>query len=395
MQSMNTFRLIAGACLLAGVASLAGTAAETQPSPPVFTHDVSFKNELQHAVDRGLAWLQANQNTNGWWSTPDHPAVTSLALMAFEGAPDQKFKREEPPWLQRGFAYVLASVQPDGSIHRGQLVTYNTALSMMALLATGNDKYDSILRRARQFLVGLQRDFGEQGKIDTPFDGGVGYGSSYEHSDMSNTLQALEALYYSRRLVADQNPAEAKDLNWAAAIHFLQRCQNLPGYNPEKWASDDPANKGGFVYYPGNSKAGEVTNAVTGRVALRSYGSISYAGLLSYIYAQFKPDDPRVQAVFDWLRQNYTLAENPGMGMQGLFYYFHTMTKALTAYGVKDLKLADGRTIDWRKDLAMRLLNLQQKDGSWVNENGRWWEKDPVLVTCYVALTLEMIDRNL
>jgi squalene-hopene/tetraprenyl-beta-curcumene cyclase len=33
----------------------------------------------------------------------------------------------------------------------------------------------------------------------------------------------------------------------------------------------------------------------------------------------------------DWLRGNYTLEENPGMGPQGYFYYLHLMTKALTA----------------------------------------------------------------
>jgi squalene-hopene/tetraprenyl-beta-curcumene cyclase len=74
----------------------------------------------------------------------------------------------------------------------------------------------------------------------------------------------------------------ARDLNWSAAIQFIQRCQNLPTHNPEKWASDDPQNKGGFIYAPGESKAGQ-TNLPSGRVALRSYGSMSYAGLLSYI----------------------------------------------------------------------------------------------------------------
>src|SRR6185503_2541921 len=123
-----------------------------------------------------------------------------------------------------------------------------------------------------------------------------------EHSDMGNTLAALEALYYSKRLVDDKNLAEAKDLDWAAAIQFLQNCQNLPAYNKQPWASDDPKNKGGFVYYPGHSMAGGDTNATTGRVALRSYGSISYGGMLSYLYAELQPDDPRVTAVFDWLR---------------------------------------------------------------------------------------------
>src|SRR6185369_601865 len=99
------------------------------------------------------------------------------------------------------------------------------------------------------------------------------------------------------------------------------------------------------------SMAGSQTNA-NGRVALRSYGSISYAGLLSYIYCDLKPDDARVRAVFDWLRKNYTLEENPRMGPQGLFFYFHTMSKALSLYGVDDLELADGKKVNWRHDLA-------------------------------------------
>lgn len=357
--------------------------------------DISFRNELQHAIDRGLSWLQTNQNPSGWWSTPDQPAVTALALMAFEGDPSGHFRQPEPDWLNRGFTYVLSCVQPDGGIHRTNLVTYNTALCMMALLAANRTDYEPAILKARQFLVRLQGDFGESGKLDGPFDGGIGYGSKYEHSDMGNTLQALEALYHSRRLVEDKALADAKDLNWAAAIHFLQSCQNLPSHNREAWASDDPQNKGGFVYYPGHSMAGSVTNSATGRVALRSYGSISYGGLLSYIYADLKRDDPRVVAVFDWLRKNFTLEENPAMGPQGLYYYYHTMAKALSAYRVDELELATGQKVNWRRELSQKLLNVQQKDGSWLNDNGRWWERDPALVTAYAVLALEIILRGL
>jgi squalene-hopene/tetraprenyl-beta-curcumene cyclase len=146
---------------------------------------------------------------------------------------------------------------------------------------------------------------------------------------MSNTLLALEAMYYSKRLVVDQPVTEKKDLNWEAAIHFLQSCQNLPSHNKESWVSDSPKDLGGFIYHSGRSNAGGDTNSTTGRVTLRSYGSISYAGLLSYIYADLRKDDPRVAAVVDWLKNNYSLEENPGMGKAGLFYYYQTMTKAL------------------------------------------------------------------
>lgn len=357
--------------------------------------DQSFANEVEHAISRGLTWLQANQNSNGWWSTPDQPAVTALALMSVSGDPKQRYRNPEPAWVKQGYGFLLACVQPDGGIHRSNLVTYNTSISMMALLATDRHGYEPVIRKARAFLVGLQRDFGDKGRLDDVFDGGIGYGSKYQHSDMGNTLAALEAIYHSRHLIADKNLADAKDLDWAAAISFLQNCQNLPAYNKQKWASDDAKNKGGFVYYPGHSMAGGETNAATGRVALRSYGSISYGGMLSYIYANLKRDDPRVVAVFDWLRANYTLEENPGMGPQGLFYYLHTMTKALTAYGVDELELKDGRKLNWRKEVAMRVLNLQRPDGSWMNDNARWWEKDPALVSSYAVLSLEMLWRGL
>ena len=136
--------------------------------------------------------------------------------------------------------------------------------------------------------------------------------------------------------------------------------------------------------------AGERTDE-NGSVSLRSYGSMSYAGLLSFIYAEMNPSDSRVLAVKDWLRKNYQIDENPGMGKQGLFYYYHTMAKALSLSGIDQLKLPSGEIRDWRKELTLTLLDLQNNQGFWVNESGRWWEKDPVLVTCYAMLSLERI----
>lgn len=380
-------------CIVLGWLALLSAKAAENTQRPIIRGDQSYKNEVQRAMDRGLDWLKANQNTNGWWSTPDHPALTALALLAFDGDPSKRFANAA--FRKNGYAHILQHAKANGGIYATNLPTYNTAIAMLALVGANDPSYDAVLRRARAFLVGLQTDFGEKGKTDDVFDGGIGYGTKYEHSDMGNTLQALEALYYTRHLLQDQKSVDAKDLNWAAAIHFLQNCQNLSSHNKQKWVSDDPNNKGGFIYYPGHSMAGGETNAATGRVALRSYGSISYGGLLSYIYADLKRDDPRVTAVFDWLRRNYTLEENPGMGPQGLYYYFHTQAKALHAFGVNELELADGRKVNWCRELAVRLMDLQRRDGSWFNDNSRWWEKDPVLVTSYAVLTLEIVHRGL
>jgi squalene-hopene/tetraprenyl-beta-curcumene cyclase len=393
---LNTIRGVTIAFALISGLTRAANGADSPDLISGSSRDVSFRNEVEHAIDRGLDWLQTHQNSNGWWSTADQPAVTGLALMSFKGDPSGRYSKSDPEWLSRGYTYVLSCARPDGGIHRTNLVTYNTSICMMALLAANKPEYEPVLLKARHYLIGLQGDFGEKGKIDTPFDGGIGYGSHHDHSDMANTLQALEAIHYTQYLARDKGSSQDKDLNWAAAIHFLQSCQQLRSHNPENWVSEDPQNKGGFIYFPGASEAGSTTNAETGRVSLRSYGSISYAGLLSYVYADLRPDDPRVIAVFDWLRKNYTIEENPALGPQGLYYYYHTMAKALTAYNVADLELTDGKRVAWRRQLSQKLLDLEQKDGSWVNEkSGRWWEKDPTLVTAYAVLTLETIHRGL
>jgi squalene-hopene/tetraprenyl-beta-curcumene cyclase len=54
---------------------------------------------------------------------------------------------------------------------------------------------------------------------------------------------------------------------------------------------------------------------------LRSYASMTYAGLKSMIYAGLTPDDPRVKAAVAWLAKNYTLESNPGLGDAGLYIF--------------------------------------------------------------------------
>ena len=91
---------------------------------------------------------------------------------------------------------------------------------------------------------------------------------------------------------------------------------------------------------------------------------------------------------------NYTLEENPAMGLQGLFYYYHTMAKALTILEMDQLQLSTGQIVNWRKELTQKLTSIQKEDGSWLNDNGRWWERDPALVTSYAVLTLERIKTG-
>jgi squalene-hopene/tetraprenyl-beta-curcumene cyclase len=353
--------------------------------------DISFMNELQRSIDRGITSLKASQNPDGWWTSPEHPAVTALALIAWQGNPNKP--KQTPKWIQKGYDFLLTHVQPDGSIYvpgKG-LANYNTSLCMMALLAANDKKHNPTLLKARAYLAKQQWDLGEKGKQDHPLDGGVGYGGRYPHSDLNNTLSSLEALYFTRHLVKDAPPQA--DLNWKAAIGFIQNCQNLPSHNKQPWASNDPKQKGGMIYFPGKSMAGTVKDK-NGKTALRSYGSISYAGMMSYAYARLKADDPRVVAVRKWIFDNFTLEENPAMGAQGLYYYYYLMAKALSFSGDRIITVK-GKKIDWRKALGLKLIGLQQQDGSWVNsKSARWWESEKPLVTAYSVIALSYIYRG-
>lgn len=350
---------------------------------------VSLQEEMKQAIARGNAWLAKQQKAEGHWDDPEIPAFTALALTAAVRDPNLKGV-ERPAHIKTGFTWLLTNQKEDGGIYNRGLSVYNTATSVTALASAGDEAYEAAIVRARKHLINNQWDTGVKGKVDGDNDGGVGYGSKNDRSDMSNTYLAMEALVLSRKVIEDGKHGDQPDLDWGAAVSFLSRCQNLKSSNSSEWATEDPKDKGGFIYGPNESKVTEEPDA-NGKVPLRSYGSMSYAGLLSLIYADVSADDPRVVAVKEWLGKNYTLEENPGVGAQGLYYYYNTMSKALAAAGIDKLALDNGKTVDWRKDLCERLLSKQREDGSWLNDNGRWMESNPVLVTAYTVMALEQI----
>jgi squalene-hopene/tetraprenyl-beta-curcumene cyclase len=128
---------------------------------------------------------------------------------------------------------------------------------------------------------------------------------------------------------------------------------------------------------------------------LRSYGSMTYAGLKSMIYAGLTKDDPRVKAAWGWITKNWSVDENPGMSANGpqaakagIFYYDHTLSRALAAYGEPVVVDPKGTSHDWRKELADKLAAEQRPDGSFTGDR-RWMEDNPVIATVLATLALE------
>jgi len=381
--------------LYAGVLLRAQELARPQALGPELTATV------QASLAKGIACLQQRQDPAGAWLR--HPAVTALAATALLQAPREPGSAGVQGAV-KALDFVLGFAKPDGSIwaeSEGQYPNYSTAICLIALAAADRPGDRDTMRRARQFLMGPTSQFVQVPESDPAF-GGIGYGKS-GRPDLSNTQWALEALYVSQHLDREpytDDPArpEKAQLAWGRALTFLTRCQNLAETNASGWVTSDPENRGGFIYFPGSndpdllpeSKAGEAD--LGGTKALRSYGSMTYAGLKSMVYARVSRDDPRLTAATDWVRRHYTFAENPGIGAQGHFYYLHTCAKALAALGQDELVDAAGTPHRWREDLARQLVSMQKPDGSWVNDaSGRWMESIPDLATCYAVLALQTV----
>ena len=214
--------------------------------------------------------------------------------------------------------------------------------------------------------------------------GGIGYGAGDgTRPDLSNTQFFIEAL---REVGAGEDDQAIQD-----ALVFVSRCQNLETEDSPT-ATGGKGSDGGFIYTfisPDENPAGQEVDG-----GLRSYGSMTYAGLKSLIYAGLTKEDPRVEAATNWIRENYTLTQNPGLGKRGLYYYYHTLSKCLNVMGEKEFVDKDGVAHDWRSELIETLALAQNEDGSWVNDDRMWYETDANLVTGYVMTVLTYCAEN-
>ncbi|HQU43659.1 MAG: hypothetical protein B7Z73_15370 [Planctomycetia bacterium 21-64-5] len=330
----------------------------------------------QRAVAKAIDYLrQKGQAEDGSFSRQAGPAVTALVTTALL----RSGLSAKDPMVAKALKYVEGFAQDDGGIyHSGSThQNYETCLAMLVFGEANRDgRYDKLLKNAERFITGLQWDEAE-GQDESSFNyGGAGYGGK-KRPDLSNTGFFIDALK-----AAGNGP---DDEAMKKALIFVSRCQNLETeHNTTPFAAKNP--DGGFYYTVsagGESFAGKLDNG-----GLRSYGSMTYAGLKSMIFAGVGADDARVRAAVEWVQKNYSLATNPGMGDAGLYYYYHTFAKALDALGQDELVAADGTKHNWRAELAAELAQRQHEDGSWTNSNARWLEGDANLVTGYALLAL-------
>ncbi|MEE9404200.1 MAG: prenyltransferase/squalene oxidase repeat-containing protein [Algisphaera sp.] len=364
--------------------------------------DAPHRTTAHATVAQGIAFLRSIQQADGSWSPQPGPAVTGLVVALLLDEPDIG---PDDPAVARGVSYLLDRVQSDGSIRDGAdgiLANYNTAICLSALTRLpGHPQAAAAVQGAQRFLINLQwKDgmtlpSGEVITADHPFYGGAGYGQ-HGRPDMSNTQIMLQGLYDAG--------LDCDDPAFQRALTFISRCQGIP--QNTYFAPGTLENKGGVIYataingkHPhipvsyANPQAVDEARAGQSVSGLRGYGSMTYAAFKSFVYANLAANDPRVVAAQLWIETHYTLDQNPGLpeafGSQGLYYYYLTHARALSAWGQTHLNIPGQKPLDWANALIDQLASQQQPDGSFVNSEPRWMEDDAALVTAYALTALQ------
>jgi squalene-hopene/tetraprenyl-beta-curcumene cyclase len=337
--------------------------------------------ELQASLDKAYEYLKSKQAADGSWLPRIGPGVTALTAAALV----KSGKPADDPVVAKAIEYVVKYVKPDGGVCDRGFETYTTSLAIMAFQECNRGgKYDQVIAAAVKYLKSVQESNGNNDK-ELKF-GGAGYAKG-SRPDTSNTGFFVEALLASG--TAQDDPAVKR------ALVFLSKAQNLPGeYNDQpfaKKATED--DKGGFVYEP-SAQDDEKSPKRTAVGGLRSEGGMTYAGLKSFLHAGVDKSDKRVQAAIKWIQNHYTLDENPGMGQSGLFYYYHTFSKAMDALGEAMFTDAKGTKHPWRKELFDTLKKKQRDDGSWVNRDKNFMEDQPELCTSFAVLSLSYTRKK-
>ena len=326
---------------------------------------------IEAAMTNGAAFLLSRQAEDGHWSDPQMPALTALPLWALTSAGAKGADEAR----RKAVAFVLATQRPDGGFYvpkpgRGGsgLGNYNTCVCLASLFDSGFAPKSALLR-AREYIASSQLTG------DDTMAGGFGYDriSRRRYADLSNTSYAMSAMARTASLEEFRTDGKCADLDWDKALKFVENLMKKDG-----------PDAGGAAYNERTPQAGADTNA-QGRVHLRAYGSMTYAAVLSMCAAKLDRGDPRVRQSLEYLASNWTVDENPGMGSQGLYYFYDIMARALSAARVDEV---GGH--NWRRELSAKVVSLQKPDGSWANDNNRFWEADPVLCTSFAMIVLSL-----
>lgn len=368
---------------------------------------------IDGALASGRRFLLDKQGDDGAWRSEvygpfkDGGSLTPLVLRALFGLPSRE--PSETARIDRGIAYLMRMVQPDGSIDAGRdglaYPVYTVSNAVVVLSRSSDPKH---LAARNVWLAELRRrqlteDLGWL-PTDTAY-GGWSYSSRppvkpasgqamspLDVPNLSATVFALDALRAAGCPAND--PAIRK------ALRFVLRCQNFSDEDVAEETSGQRFDDGGFFFIEGDpvrNKAGSLGRDRHGCERFASYGSTTADGLRALLACGVAADDPRVAASRRWLESHFVADSHPGgyaadreHARNALYFYYARSTAlAFAAARMNHVSKAGGQ-LDWPAALASELIRRQRDDGSWSNPVVAVREDDPLVATSFAleALTV-------
>ena len=286
------------------------------------------KDRLEDGVERGLAFLALLQEKDGSWQAANtkHPAVTSLALMAYLSAGHVPGEGPYQANVEKGVRWVLTQQQPDGFFASpgawDEMYQHGICTMMLCEVAAMSDAKTARSLKPK-LEKAVQRILQAQRTENNSYKGGWRYRHDSTDADMSVSGWQLLALRAARNLGCDV-PAQRIDL----AMHFVQQCRDL--------------RTGGFNYQPGSTTTLACTG--TGVLALELCGKERH-------------HSPDALKGGSYLLKNQLQFDSPH------FYYSAYYTSQAM------FQLGNNYWNVFRPQLHRLLLDSQQRNGGWLTND--------------------------
>ena len=343
--------------------------------------------QVNAATQKGVAYIDAHQNSDGSFGSNYKVAETGMALLSYSVIDKGSFANLSASYqthVKSAIAWLLATQDTTSSINKGSFAldsedyrTYNTGIALAGLSAfsTVNSKVPAAITAGRAFLVNefqappFEQCSSADNSPTATYCGGWNYEASTGRSDESNTGFAMTGLHLSGGVPA---AVASVDIGWQHHIQAISSNSYAKGRND-----------GGGSYQP--------FDVASGGDSFASNANDTGSMLFSLAFDKVAASDPHVvagikfgQAVLDEYEveapANHTMVfhttntltgtckigttncqwnHEPEEG--GFHYSLFALSKGIGSYVSPDLTSAS----NWYAKVADLLLGEQQTDGSW------------------------------
>lgn len=361
-------------CLLKAVPA-PGQPATENLVPPAEVLSQEEWQQVDSGVERGLAWLAAQQQRDGSFATlpQGQPGVTSLCLMAFVAHGHMPGSGPYGEQLEKAVKYILSCQQENGlialvgprgkQIHRnvsheiGSTATYNHALSALVLsevFAMGQGSDIEQMQSSIEKAIGLTLEMQTWPKDRGADRGGWRYVDDFNHEDSDLSVSGWHLMFLRSAKNAGFD-VQAEPIE--KAVEYVQRCYR-PRFQTFLMLAEDDTHR---------------SRAMAG------------AGILALAHAGMH-DSPEAKAAGEWLLRYEFTTYNESLPFDRPQYHDDRYHYGAFVCTQAMYQLGGHFWQQFYPPTVRTLLRSQSAEGAWLKENHQYDAKFGTAYTSALAL---------